>query len=143
MTHRSGSRRRHGCGRRWSTKSAGTSVRIHGSRRTRHEFPLEWVEQALETLVRMFASQLGADIGRRRIEEVNTRMTGLVDLSLALRQELSLKDLLLRIVESSRQMLGARYAALGVLDVIGVGLGRVSTASSADGLVPWSTDRFS
>jgi hypothetical protein len=45
---------------------------------------LEWVEQALETLVRMFASQLGADIARRRIEEVNARMTGLVDLSLAL-----------------------------------------------------------
>lgn len=55
-------------------------------------------------------------------------MTGLVDLSLALGQELNLTDLLERIVKSSRQMLGARYAALGVLEVIGVGLGQIVTA---------------
>ena len=34
---------------------SGTAVRIHGSRASLHEFPLEWVERALETLVRMFA----------------------------------------------------------------------------------------
>lgn len=107
---------------------SGTAVRIHGSRASLHEFPLEWVERALETLVRMFASQLGAETARRRVEEVTTRMSGLVDLGLALGQELSLQDLLFRIVESSRQMLGARYAALGVLDVIGDGLGQIVTA---------------
>ncbi len=106
----------------------GVAVRLHCSFNSPLGFPQELVERASETLVRMFALQFDADIARRRVEEVNIRMTGLVDLSLALGQELSLKDLLLRIVESARQMLGARYAALGVLDVIGVGLGQIVTA---------------
>jgi len=106
----------------------GLAVRIHGSRSTPHDFPLEWIERAMETLARMIALQLDADVARRRVEEVNTRMTGLVDLSLALGQELSLSDLLHRIVESARQMLGARYAALGVLEEIGAGLGQIVTA---------------
>lgn len=88
-----------GTGRNVLTAAAeidtGTAVRIHGSRVTLHEFPLEWVERALKTLVRMIASQLAADIARRRVEEVNTRLTGLVDLSLVLGQEVSFRSLLL------------------------------------------------
>ncbi|MEO8363638.1 MAG: ATP-binding protein [Ilumatobacteraceae bacterium] len=106
----------------------GLSVRVHASRITPHDFPVESLERAMETLARMFALQIDAESGRRRLDEVNNRLTGLVDLSLALGQELSLSDLLHRIAESAQQMLGARYAALGVLEEIGVGLGQIVTA---------------
>lgn len=53
------------------------------------------------------------------VKDVSTRMASLVDLSLTLGQKLSLDDLLNQIVESARQVLGARYAAIGVLDVSG------------------------
>ena len=47
---------------------------------------------------------------------LQARMASLVDAGLALSQELSLDALLTRIVQSAREVLGARYAALGVLD---------------------------
>ncbi len=64
----------------------------------------------------------------RRAEDVGARMASLVDLSLALGQKLSLDALLARVVESARKVLGARYAALGVLDATGNGLAEFVTA---------------
>ena len=42
-------------------------------------------------------------------------MSGLVEVGLSLSRELSLDDLLARIVQAAREVVGARYAALGVL----------------------------
>jgi len=95
---------------------AGMTVTLHGSRATAGAVPPAVAEQALATLVRLIASHLGADIARRHAEDVRARMTSLMDASLALSQELSLDALLTRIVESACEVLGARYAALGVLD---------------------------
>lgn len=64
----------------------------------------------------------------RRAEDVSARMASLVDLSLTLGQKLSLDALLARVVESARKILGARYAALGVLDATGNGLAEFVTA---------------
>jgi signal transduction histidine kinase len=59
-------------------------------------------------------SQLAAE--RRRAEEAGARMASLVDAGLSLGRELRLDDLLKRIVQAAREVVGARYAALGVLD---------------------------
>ena len=53
---------------------------------------------------------------RRRAEEAGARMASLVDAGLSLSRELRLDDLLARIVQAAREVVGARYAALGVLD---------------------------
>ncbi|MHB1091239.1 MAG: GAF domain-containing protein, partial [Ilumatobacteraceae bacterium] len=65
---------------------------------------------------------------QRRVEDVNIRMASLVNLGLALGQELSLDALLIKIVESARSVIGARYAALGVLDATHTGLAKFVTA---------------
>lgn len=111
-----------------ATIDFGMAVRIHCSFVEPLQFTQERVERALETLIRLFAAQLNADLSRRRAEELNTRLTALVDLSLALGQGLGLTEHLQRIVESARLMLGARYAALGVLEESGTGLGQIVTA---------------
>jgi signal transduction histidine kinase len=55
------------------------------------------------------------------------RLQGLVDAGIALSSELSLDDLLQKLVETSAQLTGARYAALGVIDESGSGLERFLT----------------
>ena len=52
------------------------------------------------------------------------RLRGLVDAGIALSSELSLDDLLKKLVETAASLTGARYAALGVIDETGTGLER-------------------
>jgi signal transduction histidine kinase len=52
------------------------------------------------------------------------RLRGLVDAGIALSSELSLDDLLQKLVETAAHLTGARYAALGVIDQHGTGLER-------------------
>ncbi|MBK5250785.1 MAG: GAF domain-containing protein, partial [Actinomycetales bacterium] len=60
--------------------------------------------------------------------DMRARMASLADASLAFGQELSLEALLTRIVQSACEVLGARYAALGVLDATRTGLSDFVTA---------------
>ncbi|MHB1129641.1 MAG: GAF domain-containing protein [Ilumatobacteraceae bacterium] len=106
----------------------GLAVTVHGSLIAPHRVSLESIGRALETLVWLIGSQLGADIARRRVQEVTDRMEGLVDLILTLGQGLNLDAVLIQIVELARNVLGARYAALGVLDASGTGLDKFVTA---------------
>jgi len=48
-------------------------------------------------------------------------MRGLIDAGIALSSELSLDDLLRKLVETGASLTGARYAALGVIDQSGTG----------------------
>lgn len=106
----------------------GLAVAIHGSLIAPHRVSLESTGRALETFVWLIGSQLGADSARQRVREVTDRMVGLVDLILTLGQELSLDAVLVQIVELAHNVLGARYAALGVLDATGTGLEKFVTA---------------
>jgi signal transduction histidine kinase len=71
---------------------------------------------ALEALAGLLGSRLQLDAERARAEQARARMASLVDAGLSLAGELSLDDLLARIVQAAREVVGARYAALGVLD---------------------------
>ena len=55
------------------------------------------------------------------------RLRGLVDAGIALSSELSLDDLLQKLVETAAALTGARYAALGVIDEAGTELERFLT----------------
>jgi GAF domain-containing protein len=55
------------------------------------------------------------------------RLRGLVDAGIALSSELSLDDLLQKLVETAAGLTGARYAALGVIDESGTELERFLT----------------
>ena len=52
------------------------------------------------------------------------RLRGLVDAGIALSSELSLDELLQKLVETAAELTDARYAALGVIDESGTGLER-------------------
>ena len=58
------------------------------------------------------------------------RLRGLIDAGIALGSELSLDDLLQKLVETSAALTGARYAALGVIDGTGTELERFLTTES-------------
>lgn len=83
---------------------------------------------ALGALARLLASHVDAAIARAHADDLRARMASLVDAGLALGQELTLDALLTRIVQSAREVLGARYAALGVLDAAHTGLAAFVTA---------------
>ena len=68
---------------------------------------------------------LSADNGKVQSQE--SRLQGLVEAGIALSSELSLDALLQRIVETTAALTGARYAALGVIDVSGRELERFIT----------------
>ena len=72
--------------------------------------------RTLETLAGLVGSRVQLDAERRRAEEAGARMASLVDAGLSLSRELRLDDLLARIVQAAREVVGARYAALGVLN---------------------------
>ncbi len=55
------------------------------------------------------------------------RLRGLIDAGIALGSELSLDDLLQKLVETAAELTGARYAALGVIDGTGTELERFLT----------------
>lgn len=89
-------------------------------------------EAAYEALAGLIASHLGVERARRQAEDAGTRMASLVEAGLSLGRELALDDLLTRIVQSAREVLGARYAALGVLDDTGTELAEFVTAGLTD-----------
>jgi signal transduction histidine kinase len=88
--------------------------------------------EAMRALVGLLASRLDLEGARRRAEDAGARMASLVDAGLSLGQEIGLDDLLTRIVQSARTVLGARYAALGVLDASGTELARFITAGLSE-----------
>ena len=88
--------------------------------------------RAMAAFAGLLASRLGLEGARRRAEEARSRMASLVDAGLSLGRELALDDLLSRIVQSARTVLGARYAALGVLDSTGTELARFVTSGMTD-----------
>jgi signal transduction histidine kinase len=88
--------------------------------------------EAMGALVALLGSRLALEGARRRAEDAGARMASLVDAGLSLGQELGLDDLLTRIVTSARTVLGARYAALGVLDASRTELARFITAGLSE-----------
>ena len=60
-------------------------------------------------------------------ERVDSRLRQLIDAGIALYSELSLDNLLQKIVETAASLTGARYAALGVIDESGAALERFVT----------------
>ena len=88
--------------------------------------------RAVDAFAGLLASRIALDGARRRAEDDRARMASLVDAGLALGRELALDDLLTRIVQAARTVLGARYAALGVLDSTGTELAQFVTAGMTD-----------
>jgi signal transduction histidine kinase len=88
--------------------------------------------RTLAMLAPLVGSQMQLLGERRRAEEAGARMTSLVDTGLSLSRELRLDDLLARIVQAARKVVGARYAALGVLDADGRELAEFVTAGLSD-----------
>ncbi|MGD9696270.1 MAG: GAF domain-containing protein [Thermoleophilia bacterium] len=86
----------------------------------------------LATVAELAAAGAALDGARRRAEDVRARMASLVDAGLSLGRELALDDLLTRIVQAAREVLGARYAALGVLDAERRRLDEFVTAGLSD-----------
>ncbi len=84
--------------------------------------------RAAEAVARVIALERALRGERATAEAARLRMARLVDAGMALAAELSLDDLLTRLVETAREVLGARYAALGVLDPEGTGLSNFVTA---------------
>lgn len=94
----------------------GLEALICGSLDPSREVSAETAARIIDGLATLIASRIALEGARRRAEDARTRMAGLVDAGLALGRELALDDLLARIVQSAREVLGARYAALGVVD---------------------------
>jgi signal transduction histidine kinase len=89
-------------------------------------------ERVVSPMARLIASDLALDAARTRAEEARARTGRLVEAGLALASEPRLDHLLSRIVEAARDVLGARYAALGVLDATGTELAEFVTAGLTD-----------
>ncbi len=88
--------------------------------------------RVVAALAGLIASDLGLRRARARAEQAAERTALLVDAGLALASEPRLDALLTRIVEAARDVVGARYAALGVLDAQGTGLSEFVTAGVDD-----------
>jgi signal transduction histidine kinase len=88
--------------------------------------------RAIDAFAGLLASSIALEGARRRAEDDRARMASLVDAGLALGRELALDDLLSQIVQSARTVLGARYAALGVLDATGTELAQFVTAGMTE-----------
>jgi signal transduction histidine kinase len=87
---------------------------------------------SLEVLAGLIASRIGVDGARMRAEDARARMASLVDAGLSLGRQLALDDLLTRIVQAAREVVGARYAALGVLDASRTRLAEFVTAGLSE-----------
>ena len=118
--------------RRWRPSTRGSSWRCTGPSRARPACRRTPTARALDAFAGLLASRLGVEAARRRAEDARARMASLVDAGLSLGRELALDDLLQRIVQAARTVLGARYAALGVLDATGTELARFVTAGLTD-----------
>jgi signal transduction histidine kinase len=110
----------------------GVDLVLWGSLEASGRVSDEATVRALEAFAGLLASRLAVEDARRRAEEARSRMASLVDAGLSLGRELALDDLLARIVLSARTVLGARYAALGVLDSTGTELARFVTSGVTD-----------
>ena len=66
------------------------------------------------------------------VPEAEQRLRRLVEIGIALGGELSLDDLLTRVVETACELTGARYGALGVIDQSGTALERFVTTGMDD-----------
>jgi signal transduction histidine kinase len=88
--------------------------------------------EALDVLAGLVGSRFALDRARAHAEDQRARMAGLVEAGLSLGQEFALDDLLARIVQAARQVVGARYAALGVLDETRTRLAEFVTAGLSD-----------
>ncbi len=73
----------------------------------------------LETFASLAGSRLELEAERRAANDARARMAGLVEAGIALAGELAPDELLARILRAARQLLGARHAALAVLDEAG------------------------
>ena len=115
-----------------ATIDEGVELALYGSVEGAARVSPNATARALDAFAGLLASRLGVEGARRRAEDARARMASLVDAGLSLGRELALDDLLQRIVVAARTVLGARYAALGVLDATGTGLARFVTAGLTD-----------
>jgi signal transduction histidine kinase len=88
--------------------------------------------RAVAILAGLIGSHLQLDAERRRAEEAGGRTASLIEVGLSLGREPRLDALLARIVEAAREVVGARYAALGVLDAERTELAEFVTAGLDD-----------
>ena len=110
----------------------GVELALHGSLEGPGHVSSEATARSLDAFAGLLASRLGVEGARRRAEDARARMASLVDAGLSLGRELGLDDLLQGIVQAARTVLGARYAALGVLDSTGTELAQFVTAGLDD-----------
>ncbi len=110
----------------------GVEAVLWGSRAPERGVGEEVSARALEALAGLLASRLAVDGAHRRAEDARTRMASLVNAGLALGRELALDDLLTRVVQAAQNVLGARYAALGVLDATRTELAQFVTAGLSE-----------
>jgi signal transduction histidine kinase len=94
--------------------------------------PSDPTTRLVETFARVVALEIGLSAERETAHDARMRMSGLVETGLALASELDVEELLAQLVDAARTILGARYAALGVLDEERSGLARFITS----GLTP-------
>ncbi len=111
---------------------AGVVATLVGSTDPTAAVDAEEAASSLAVLVELVGSRLGLQSARVRAEDARTRMASLVDAGLSLGQELALDRLLTRIVQAAREVVGARYAALGVLDATHTRLAEFVTAGLSD-----------
>lgn len=111
-----------------TARQAGAGASLVGSVDPAGAIDADEGVRALDVLARLLASRFSLDRARERAEDQAARMAGLVDAGLSLGQEFTLDDLLSRIVQTARHVLGARYAALGVLDETGTRLAEFVTS---------------
>jgi len=86
----------------------------------------------LESFARVVALEIALTSERRSAHDARERMVSLVEAGMALAAESSLDALLLRLVQIARQVIGARYAALGVLNADRTELEQFITAGLSD-----------
>ena len=110
----------------WGAAAVDAALVLGGRDAGRRLSPVE-VRLANElTTAALLERQLATERGAA--ERASARLANLIDAGMALAGELSLDELLERLVETAREVLGARYAALGVLNAERTELDRFITA---------------
>lgn len=91
------------------------------------------VMDAAQALATISVIALERDTARAQADAERARATSLVSAGIVLSAELNLEDVLQRLVDTAREVLSAKYAALGVLDEDGAALANfVTSGLSAD-----------
>ena len=73
------------------------------------------------------------DLSRTRVDAERSKAVGLISAGILISSELNLDDVLQRLVDIARQVLGARYAAIGVLNADGTGLSNFMVSGLDEG----------